>query len=64
MLPEDREAMERWRRDGHLWVCPEGSNDDWYWMLATVILGEPAPEGSCLVGRSFGLLLDARGRQS
>lgn len=22
-----------------MWVCPEGSYDDWYWMLATIILG-------------------------
>ena len=39
----ERAYMRAWRAGGvGLWVCPEGTSDDWYWMYATVVVGAEA----------------------
>ena len=43
VTPGDRAYMRAWRAGGvGLWVCPEGTSDDWYWMYATVVAGAEA----------------------
>ena len=34
--------MRSWLSRDLVWACPEGSNDDWYWMYATVVGGAEA----------------------
>ena len=43
VTPAERAYMRAWRAGGvGLWVCPEGTSDDWYWMYATVVAGADA----------------------
>ena len=43
VTPAERAYMRAWRAGGvGLWVCPEGTSDDWYWMNATVVAGADA----------------------
>jgi len=37
VTPEETEIVERWNAEGCLKISPYGSNDDWYWMLSTVV---------------------------
>jgi len=34
---DEMEIIDRWNAEGCLKISPHGSNDDWYWMLSTVI---------------------------
>ena len=39
---DEAARVAQWRASGHLWVCPNDSNDDWYWMYAVAVLGANA----------------------
>ena len=39
---EDAACVSAWRASGTLWSCPEGAEDDWYWMLALIARGSDA----------------------
>nr|KYP48308.1 hypothetical protein KK1_030000 [Cajanus cajan] len=34
--PKNRRFIENWKKNGALYVTPQGSNDDWYWLYAAV----------------------------
>ncbi|KAK9684067.1 hypothetical protein RND81_10G184300 [Saponaria officinalis] len=34
--PNAKRMLENWRKSGALYATPKGSNDDWYWLYATV----------------------------
>lgn len=34
-----KQLIDGWKRCGELFVCPQGSNDDWYWLYAAVASG-------------------------
>ncbi|KAH9327692.1 hypothetical protein KI387_007870 [Taxus chinensis] len=34
--PKNKQLIEKWRKDGALYMTPTGSNDDWYWLYAAV----------------------------
>lgn len=36
--PSSRKLVEEWMKNGVLYTTPNGSNDDWYWLYATVKL--------------------------
>lgn len=36
LTKEDQEILERFEKEGMLYVVPQWANDDWYWMFATV----------------------------
>lgn len=36
--PSHRKLVEEWMANGVLYTTPHGSNDDWYWLYATVKL--------------------------
>lgn len=38
----DEELVAGWRAAGALWSTPNGLYDDWYWMLAAVLIGPTA----------------------
>jgi len=40
VAPLERAFLERLRSEGRLWITPQGSNDDWYWIYASVLDGE------------------------
>lgn len=43
VTPAEQVYMREWRAGGiGLWVCPDGTSDDWYWMYATVVAGAEA----------------------
>ena len=55
VTPAERAYMRAWRAGGvGLWVCPEGTSDDWYWMYATVVAGMRvySPTTRCATTRS------------
>ena len=39
---EDEALVKSWRARGALWATPNGSYDDWYWMLAVLEIGAHA----------------------
>jgi len=40
VAPLERAFLERIRSEGRLWITPQGSNDDWYWIYASVLDGK------------------------
>jgi hypothetical protein len=38
LSPSEAAIIARWRAEGHVWPCIEGTNDDWYWLYATVVV--------------------------
>ena len=40
--PRAKALLDGWKRCGELFVCPAGSNDDWYWLYAAVASGDDA----------------------
>ena len=38
----DEELIRGWRSSGAMWSTPDGAQDDWYWMYATVLIGAHA----------------------
>ena len=37
---DDLALVKSWKTEGNLWATPDGYADDWYWMYATLLLGE------------------------
>ena len=42
VMAADAVIAAKWTALGSLWKSPPGANDDWYWMIATVIAGKDA----------------------
>jgi proteinaceous RNase P len=34
--PAQEAIVKQWLEGGHLWAVPDGADDDWYWMVATL----------------------------
>ncbi|KVI10955.1 proteinaceous RNase P 1, chloroplastic/mitochondrial [Cynara cardunculus var. scolymus] len=34
--PRNKTALQQWNESGALYVTPQGSNDDWYWLYAAI----------------------------
>lgn len=52
--PSDESIVRRWRQSPHLWTVPDGADDDWYWMLATLVCNGGA-ESTTLVVTNDGM---------
>jgi len=42
VLAEEARYKQDWQSTGVMWVCPDDTNDDWYWMYAAAIIGPAA----------------------
>lgn len=39
---DDASCLDVWHSSGTMWPCPLGSDDDWYWILASLTMGSRA----------------------